>query len=403
VWPLNNSKKHTPEGAQDCLPQECYLKKKIESELRSAFIRYGYDEVETPAFEYYDVFARGVGSYLQENMIKFFDHKGRILALKPDITVPIARMVSAYYAGGNTPKRFFYIQNAYSFETAVYGRSSEFTQAGIELIGESGCGADAEVISMAVRALLQCGIQDFKIDIGQVMFFKTLIEGEELSDDEIDSIRHQIDIKNMFELENLLDGLKISNGVKEKLKNLPILFGGEEVLFKAQLLGETEGCKKALDNLRQVYSLLCAYGLKDYISIDLGMLHDIGYYSGIIFRGLCPGIGFPVLSGGRYDSLLAEFDCDMPATGFAMGIKRVMTAMEKRGLLQGFYTTDCVVGAAPESAAKAYGFCEELRNQGKRVLYSSECDANVVSALKKEYGAEQACFFDDRGNLCVVE
>ena len=400
---MNSHKKHTPEGAQDCLPQECYLKKNIENKLRSEFIRYGYDEIETPAFEYYDVFANGVGSYLQENMIKFIDHKGRILALKPDITVPIARMVAAHYAEDKNPKRFFYIQNAFSFETAAYGRSSEYTQAGIELIGEKGCGADAEVISLAVKALQQCGLRDFKIDIGQVGFFKSLIAGKNLNEAEIDAIRHQIDIKNMFELENVLDGLKINGSVKQKLKQLPVLFGGEEVLEQARELSDTEGSKEALENLRRVYALLCAYGLKDYISIDLGMLHDIGYYSGIIFRGLCAGIGFPVLSGGRYDRLLAEFGCDLPATGFALGIKRVMIALEKQGLLKGFYDTDTIVGASSAAITGAYLFCEQLRREGRRVVYSTESDRNGIAALKKAYGAKEAYYFDDQGNKFVVK
>jgi ATP phosphoribosyltransferase regulatory subunit len=174
-------------------------------------------------------------------------------------------------------------------------------------------------------------------------------------------------------------------------------------LEQAKSLSDTQGSKEALDNLRRVYSLLCAYGLKDYISIDLGMLHDIGYYSGIIFRGLCSGIGFPVLSGGRYDRLLAEFGCDLPATGFALGIKRVMIALEKQGLLQGFYETDTIVGASTASVTGAYLFCEQLRREGKRVVYSTECDINGIADLKKAYGAKEGYFFDDQGNKFMVK
>lgn len=400
---MDTIKKYTPEGAEDCLPQECYLKKEIESKIRDEFIRYGYEEVETPAFEYYDVFANGVGSYLQESMIKFFDSKGRILVLKPDITVPIARLFSSYYAETMKPKRFFYIQNSYSVESSAYGRSSEYTQAGIELIGEKGYGADAEVISLAVKSLTRAGLKDFKIDIGQVGFFKALIADANLKASVVDSIRHHIDNKNMFELENILDTENINSELKEKLMKLPALFGGEEVFAEAKSIGGGLSCEEALDNLHQVYKLLSVYGLKDYITVDLGMLHDIGYYSGIIFRGLAAGIGFPVLSGGRYDDLLNEFGRNSPATGFALGIKRVMIALEKQGLLKGYYTTDCIIGADEKAYEKAYAYCEDLRNKGMRVVFSTAASLETLTALKKEYNAVKALYFQEDGSDIAVE
>ena len=393
-------KTHSPEGVQDCLPQECYLKKEIEQNLRAEFIRHGYSEVETPAFEYYDVFASGVGSYLQESLIKFFDPKGRILVLKPDLTVPIARMFSVH-GGEAIPGRLFYIQNAYSSELSAYGRSSEYTQAGIELIGEKSYGADAEVIALAVRALLTAGLKNFKIDIGQVAFFKALIADENLDEGAVDAIRHQIDHKNMFELENLLASSQIRPEARERLLKLPVLYGGEEVLSEAAMAGGGPACEAALENLRNVFGQLCAYGLRDYISIDLGMLHDIGYYSGIIFRGLSPGIGFPVLSGGRYDHLLAEFGSDLPATGFAMGIKRVMIAMEKQGLLQGYYRTDMVVGTDEASRTEAYRYCERKRAEGKRVVLLNEGGPEAVKIQKEAYNAPCACYYKE-GKLCEL-
>lgn len=400
---MDTSRKYTPEGAEDCLPQECYLKKEIEAKIRDEFIRYGYEEVETPAFEYYDVFANGVGSYLQENMIKFFDSKGRILVLKPDITVPIARLFSSYYAEKMNPKRFFYIQNSYSAESTAYGRSSEYTQAGIELIGERGYGADAEVISLAVKSLIRAGLKDFKIDIGQVGFFKALIAHENLNANVVDNIRHHIDIKNMFELENILNSGNINRALKEKLMKLPTLFGGEEVFEEAKLIGSGSACEEALDNLHRVYKLLSAYGLKNYITVDLGMLHDIGYYSGIIFRGLASGIGFPVLSGGRYDGLLNEFGCNIPATGFALGIKRVMIALEKQGLLKGYYTTDYVIGSNDKAYVKAYAYCENLRNKGMRVVFSTTAGLESLPRLKKEYHAAKALYFQEDGSYIEIK
>lgn len=400
---MGRFKKHTPEGAEDCLPRECYLKKEIEARLRGVFLSHGFFEVETPAFEYYDVFSSGVGSYLQEKMIKFFDAEGRILVLKPDHTVPIARMYNAYYAEGASQQRFFYIQNAYSFEQTAYGKSSEYTQAGIELIGEKGCGADAEVIYIAVQALKAAGLKDFKVDIGQVGFFKALINGAGLEESAIDEIRHNIDIKNLFDLDNVLKNSGVEEDLRARLNRLPMLFGGEEVFTAADAVCTSEGCREALKNLRDVYALLCAYGIRDYISIDLGMLHDIGYYSGIIFRGLASGIGFPVISGGRYDNLLAEFGAPMPATGFAMGIKRIMIALEKQGLLQGDVSVDYVVGAEAGAVVAAHEFSEKLRREGKRVLFCTDGGFFAAADLKKQANALKGCYFDGESRRIEIE
>jgi ATP phosphoribosyltransferase regulatory subunit len=393
---MEKFKKQVPDGVEDCLPAECYIKKEMEAALRQRFILCGYDEIETPTYEYLDVFQSGVGAYMQESMIKFVGPSGRILVLRPDLTVPIARVAATKFSGDGV-KRLFYIQNSYAAAEPAIGKAGEFTQAGIELIGDAGSAADAEVIALAVRSLKIAGLKEFTIDIGQVAYFKALVADFNLEETQTDALRHAVDSKNLFEIEAVANRLGITGRQKEQLMALPNLFGGPEVFDKALALSDSEGCRDAVDNLRSVYSLLNEYGLSQHISIDFGMLHDIAYYSGIIFRGLTPKIGFPVVSGGRYDDLLAKFGQPAPATGFALGLKRVMIAMERQGLLSGYYRTDVAVSCEADAVGKAYAWVEEQRAAGKRTVLSANLSEPELQELKDKLGAKSAVFFDAVG------
>lgn len=394
---MDKYKMHVPDGVEDCLPAECYIKKSIEGALRSSFVLSGYDEIETPTYEYIDVFQSGVGSYIQESMIKFVDTNGRILVLRPDLTVPIARIAATKLQ--SMPQRLFYAQNSFAAAEPAIGKAGEFTQAGIELIGDESDNADAEVIALAVKALKTAGLTSFTVDIGQVSFFKALISESGLNESDVDLLRHAVDSKDKMALEALSKQLNLSDGLTHQIVTLPDLFGGSEVFEKALTLSQKPDCVAAVENLRNVYHLLTEYGLSEYITIDLGMLHDIAYYSGIIFRGLATGIGFPVVSGGRYDDLLGKFGKSLPATGFALGIKRVMIAMERQGLLSGYYETDAVVSCAAPSCGAAYAFAESMRAQGKRTVFISGLDVGSLLNEKERVCAKEAVYFDENGCL----
>ncbi len=390
-------KKRVPDGVEDCLPAECCIKKNIENSLRSEFILSGYEELETPAYEYIDVFQSGVGSYMQESMIKFVDSKGRILVLRPDITVPIARVAATKLKKG--VKRLFYIQNSFASAAPSIGMAGEFTQAGIELIGDGRFQADAEVISLAIQSLITAGLNEFTIDIGQVVYFKELISGLELTEEQTDRLRHAVDSKDSLAIDEIVNEYGISSPLKEQIKALPGLYGGQEVFDKALMLSDNAGCRAAVENLRSVYDLLDSLGFSEYISIDFGILHDIAYYSGIIFRGITPNIGFPVLSGGRYDGLLEKFGSDEAATGFALGIKRIMIAMERQGILSGGYDTYAAVSCEMESCRIASKYVSELKQEGKRVVFSSGLSINDLLELKNSSKAACAFYFNAEGSM----
>lgn len=317
---------HTPAGLTDILVKECELKFKIETAAREVFARHGYHVVQPPMFEYYDVYDAAVTK--AENMFKFFDNNGRMLALRPDLTTSVAR-IAATKPLGELPYRIAYSGSAFrNDETFSNDRRREFSQAGIELIGNSGTDADAEVIEIAIEALLKFGVKDFQIDMGHADYYKGLAEIAGLDPIVSDKLRANINDKDFVAIEGILDGIDIDEKLKEVFMELPKMFGGIETAVAAAknpIIGEKS--RAALENLISVYEILKGKGLDKYISTDLGMVPNLDYYTGIIVKGFAKGVAFPICSGGRYDNLTEKFGKALPATGIAIGIERVMTAL----------------------------------------------------------------------------
>lgn len=317
---------HTPAGLTDILVKECELKFKIETAAREVFARHGYHVVQPPMFEYYDVYDAAVTK--AENMFKFFDNNGLMLALRPDLTTSVAR-IAATKPLGELPYRIAYSGSAFrNDETFSNDRRREFSQAGIELIGNGGTDADAEVIEIAIEALLKFGVKDFQIDMGHADYYKGLAEIAGLDPIVSDKLRANINDKDFVAIEGILDGIDIDEKLKEVFMELPKMFGGIETAVAAAknpIIGEKS--RAALENLISVYEILKGKGLDKYISTDLGMVPNLDYYTGIIVKGFAKGVAFPICSGGRYDNLTEKFGKALPATGIAIGIERVMTAL----------------------------------------------------------------------------
>jgi len=385
-------KKNIPNGVQDYAPLECKNKRSVEESLRKNFELWGYNEVQTPAFEYYDVFAHGIGSYRQEKLIKFIDSDGRILALRPDLTLPIARLVTSTHKDLTFPLRFFYIDDAFGFDNPSARDQRQFTQAGIELIGESSPYADAEVIAMAIESLQVAGLTHFTIDIGQVDYFKGLIEEANLTDKQGEQLRKGIDTKNMIDVENILSDSKIKGELKEKILELPFLYGGEEVLEKAKEFATNERSRRAVENVGKIYEALCSYGYERYLSIDFSMLQEIEYYTGMIFKGYVMELGSPLLGGGRYDSLLAEFGYSSPSTGFALSMKSILIALEKQSGFKENINIDVVVGHDEISSKEAFKFMQKHRSEGKRAASAMGTSCEEILVYAKKIGAKEVYY-----------
>lgn len=379
---MSKWKIYTPEGVQDILFDECYLKRNLEERIRGVFRRFGYYEVETPSIEFYDTFAAEPDLTPQEMLFKFFDQQGRILVLRSDATVPIARVMATKFKEVQFPLRFSYITNMFRYNEFGGGKQKEFTQGGVEILGANTPQSDAEVIATAISTVRACGLENFQIDIGQVDFFKGLMEQTGLPSHDIEQMRIHIDKKDFLGIEELVESHGISGSLKELILDLPKLFGSLDVISRAENISTNKRSLEALSNLRSVLEILSDYGLEKYISIDIGMVQSLNYYTGIIFRGFTNGVGFPILSGGRYDNLVGSFGRSCPATGFSLGVNMVMNALERQKLDTAKPAIDSLVSYDAEGRKFAYKLCEELRKQGLIVeLYIGDDNVDV----QKEY------------------
>lgn len=399
---MSDWKLHTPIGVNDLLPEECGIKKDIENTIWTVFTSAGYNEVETPAFEYYDCYIGEGGQISQETMYKFFDEQGRILALRPDFTTSIARMAATKESDKQVPLRYMYTGNVYRRELTEGARQREITQTGIELIGSYSPMADAEVIACAIEAIMAVGIEEFSMEIGQVAFFNGLVDQAGLDAKTTERLRERIDSKDSVGIKNIVRNLNISNDVKQLMIDLPYMFGDKSVLEKADIAGLNYTSKIALDNLNRIYDLLCLYGFEKYISIDLGMLQSIDYYTGSIFKCYTQGVGFPICAGGRYDNLMAKFGAPKGAVGVAIGIGRIMQAVKGKGL--GSRPGSTLVFAEPNADGIAYEVAYGLRVNGCLVeMYIG--DGDFKDAKKYAKLTKQECIlrtYPD-GRLKIVD
>ncbi len=327
---MKNYAKLTPEGTRDYLFEESDARRAVERRLSDLFKARGYRRITTPTFEFFDVFNRESAGALPETLYSMTDTYGRLLVLRPDSTLPIARVAATRLKGASTPIRLYYNQNVFTRRQKLSGHSDETAQSGIELIGASGLRADLEVITMAVQALETCGAPDSKIEIGHAGYFKALCASLQCGADTVAEIYNCMESKNYVALNTILDRLG-KTPITEALRNLPRMFGGTEVLEKAASVTESEQAQSALSYLRTIYERLEKAGLSANIIIDLSLVHRSNYYTGIIFRGYTAGSGVTVLSGGRYDSLIREFGADLPATGFGLNIDDLARAKLLRG------------------------------------------------------------------------
>lgn len=378
---MKQMKWQIPEGLQDTLPGECRRKREVEALIRRLFTLHGYQEIETPLMEYYRVLEDETYGFAPQHVWKTFDKRGMVLAIRPDSTIPAVRVAAARLGDEPLPLRLCYMQNTAAFQAEGASPILESTQAGVELMGEAGPQADAEVIALAIESLEAAGLQEFQIELGQVAFFKGLMAEAGLDDRQAEAVRAYVEEKNMLALQLYLQKCQVSDQVLKRLMILPQLYGDESVLTQASQLTNHAACRAAIQNVKQVLEILRAYGYEKYVSIDLGMVQGINYYSGVIFRGITSSLGQPLLSGGRYDGLPRQFDRDMPATGFALTLKLLMMALERQGESFSAPVVELRVGFEQSALAEAVAFAKKQRSRG--VSTALEYDATREEMLLK--------------------
>ena len=319
----------TPEGTRDLLFEDCAAVRAVETRLQNSFKAKGYSEVITPGLEFYDVFNMKSRYFPQESMYKLVDNKLRLMVVRPDSTMPIARMTATRLREQELPIRLCYSQSVYRSKPSMRGRSDEIRQTGIELIGSASKRAELEILSNALEVLSSFQTEGFSLELGHIGFFKAMIEKLDCDSDTAENIRSLIEVKNYPALNDLLDTVGDSEAARA-LKQLPRLFGGEEVFEEAAKLYSDPQADAVLAELKETYERANALGYKGMITIDLGLVNRMDYYTGTVIKGYIEGCGDAVLSGGRYDKLLSEFGYDVPAAGFSVNVDAVARAEMKK-------------------------------------------------------------------------
>lgn len=375
-------KLHTPEGVRDIYNTECKKKLAVQDKLHQVLHSYGYQDIQTPTFEYFDVFRKEIGTIPSRELYKFFDREGNTLVLRPDITPSIARAAATLFETEDFPIRLCYVGNTFINHSSYQGRMKENTQLGAELIGVDSIEADAEMLAMVVDGLKKVGLKEFQVNIGHVDFIRSLMESIGFEEDLIAELHTLITNRNFFGVEEILDNEGVEESVKEAFRVLPELIGGVEILTQAAAIAPNSIAKQAIVHLAKIYKILTLYGVEDHITFDLSMSGSYGYYTGIVFRAYTYGTGDAVVRGGRYDHLLEKFGKNTPSIGFAIIVDELMNALNRQKISPEIMHTNLIV-YTEATLRWAVSLANDFRSKGK-----------CIEMLKREEDDEKQRFID---------
>ena len=324
--PPTNAQALIPRGVADYFWDEAYARRRIELVLLELFRTWGYQDVITPMFEYADTFLNRSSKKLQTELYRFLDRDGSTLTLRADMTIPVARLVGVRLHDRPMPQRFCYAGSVFRHTETQAGRQREFTQAGFELFGTTAPAADAEVIALTVQAMHAVGLSNFRLILGQLQFFHALLQDLQLNPEQTAHLQRAIDRNSEAELAEFLRATPLRTQQRHTVEQLPLLSGpdAQTVIAHADRLCLNYAMHKALANLRDIYQVLDAYGVANEVYLDLTEINNLGYYTGISFEVLIPGVGFSMGGGGRYDNLVGTFGSPQPAVGVALGVDRLL-------------------------------------------------------------------------------
>lgn len=391
---------HTPEGVRDIYNGECEKKLYLEDKLYVILKTYGCRPIQTPSFEFFDIFGKEVGTIQSRNLYKFFDREGNTLVLRPDITPSIARFTANYYKEETMPVRLCYKGNTFINAKQLQGRLKEQTQLGAELIGDGTVDADAEILSMVTECLLHAGLKQFRLSVGHVGILQGMMEAAGFNEDEEDDLLDLIRNNNFFGVDSFLENRNLDAELKQLFSQISKIYqSAEEFRSAKKVAAKYPDILAAMEHLEQLQSLCLLYGIDKYISFELGVISSYQYYSGMIFRGYTFGSGEPIVKGGRYDRLMKHFGKDAPAIGFVIVTDQLLAALSRQKIdvpvehgcqlvvYDALHREDAVVYARRQRAA---GCSVELllRDAGKsEEAYESYAGRNQIARV---------LFFDGR-------
>lgn len=358
---------HTPEGVRDIYGDEKAKKTVVERLLHEKITSYGYRDIQTPTFEFFDVFSKEVGTTPSKELYKFFDKEGNTLVLRPDFTPSIARCAAKYFMDEDVPIRFCYQGNTFTNTSNLQGKLKEVTQMGAELIGDGSVQADAEMIAMTIEALYHAGLSDFQLSVGNLEYFKGICAEAGLDEETELELREYISGKNYFGAEEVLTRAGVNKKDKELLLKVSDLFGTVSILEEAKKAVSNKRSRHAIERLEKVYQALVDYGVEKYVSFDLGMLSKYNYYTGIIFKGYTYGVGDAIVKGGRYDSLLGRFGKETAAIGFVIVVDDLLAAMGRQNVMISGIEVPVKLYYTEENFKEKLTEAKRMRTAGKKV------------------------------------
>jgi len=359
-----------PAGMATLLPHAAQQVRYLEATLLACLIRWGYQEIIPPTFEYLDVLSAGLEPKLIDKSYTLVDRtSGRMLLLRPDATAQIARMVAMGMLGPRTPLRLCYRTTVFRYEPEHAGREREIFQVGAELIGVDDVATDGEILALLLDCLTHLGLLDFKVSLGHVGFFKALLGKSGLSAEGRKRAEQAAARKDLPRLEEILGEERVSRRNAKAILETPGLYGGEEVLERgARLAGRDRELRDALDRLTQVYRLLGVGGMKEHLLLDLGELRGFDYYDGLVFDVFADGLGCELGGGGRYNHLVGQFGRELPSTGFALDVDRLFRTLDRAQDGPSSSQADVLMAAPPRLAGRLFEVARTLREAGFRVV-----------------------------------
>ena len=384
---------HTPDGVRDLYGAELKEKKRLAASINKTIELYGYDALDTPAFEYFDVFSKDIGTTPSKDLYKFFDKEGNTLVLRPDFTPSVARCAAKYFSEEKMPLRFCYEGNTYINTSELQGKLKETTQIGFELINDSSIYADVEAITIVIESLLNSGLKEFQISIGESNYFKGICEEANLDEETELTLRDYITSKNFYGSREFLSEQKIDATLLDKLEAISKVFLPQKDLEALYENATNERSRNAIKRLLDIQSLLAKAGYDRFVSYDLSMLSKYHYYTGIIFTAYTYGVGDSIVKGGRYDKLIGQFGKEAPSVGCVFQIDEILNAIRRNHLsLTDNDQKKTMIVYKPENYVQAL---EEARK-----IRKDDIPAELVlweEGFSKEYYENKAA---DAGNEC---
>ena len=396
---------HTPEGVRDIYNVECGKKLALEGRIKKVFHLYGYHDIQTPTFEYFDVFRKEIGTVPSNELYKFFDKDGNTLALRPDITPSIARAAATLFQDEELPIRLCYTGSTFVNHSNYQGRLRETTQMGAELMGDDSVEADAEMLALVIESMLTIGLKEFQLSVGNVDFFQSLIEDACLDEEAELRVRELINNRNYFGVEEFLNSIQVKRSSKEAFSALNELVGGIDILAQAKNIAPNSKGVMAVKRLEKIYDTLKLYGVEKFVTFDLSMSGTYGYYTGIIFRGYTFGTGDAIVKGGRYDHLLEKFGKEFASIGFVIVIDELMNALIRQKVRIVYTRKNTLILYDEGKQREAIALAKDFRRKAKNTELIKKSKGKMLEEYVeygKEYYAGNLIYIKKSGEITMI-